>query len=62
MNDFEKALEEVKPAFGAATDSLKSYCMHGIVNCGETFDHLQQALRTLVNQASPRVREKTAES
>lgn len=48
------ALDEVKPAFGAATESLEQYRMHGILNCGETFDHLQHTLQTLVQQASGR--------
>jgi vesicle-fusing ATPase len=50
MEDFMKALDEVKPAFGAATESLNSYRTHGMLNCGETFDHLLQTLRTLVHQ------------
>ena len=45
-----KSLEEVKPAFGAATESLKSYRLHGIINCGENFDHLLSTLRMLVHQ------------
>ncbi|GFR52621.1 hypothetical protein Agub_g15206 [Astrephomene gubernaculifera] len=50
MEDFEKALEEVKPAFGASTDTLESYRMHGIIPCGETFDHLRQALTKMARQ------------
>jgi vesicle-fusing ATPase len=50
MHDFEKALEEVKPAFGASTDVLASYCTHGMLPCGETFDHLRETLRALVQQ------------
>ena len=50
MGDFLKALEEVKPAFGAATESLNAYCLHGIINCGENFDHLLSTLRMLVHQ------------
>ena len=50
MHDFEKALEEVKPAFGASTDMLNSYCTHGMLPCGETFDHLRETLRALVQQ------------
>ena len=53
MADFLKALEEVKPAFGAATESLNSYCLHGIINCGENFDHLLSTLRMLVHQVGP---------
>lgn len=48
--DFMSALEEVKPAFGASTESLEAYRTHGILNCGETFDHLMNTLRTLVQQ------------
>ena len=50
MADFLKALEEVKPAFGAATESLNAYCLHGIINCRENFDHLLSTLRMLVHQ------------
>ena len=50
MDDFMKSLEEVKPAFGAATESLKSYRRHGMINCGENFDHLLSTLRMLVHQ------------
>ena len=53
MADFLKALEEVKPAFGAATESLNAYCLHGIINCGENFDHLLSTLRMLVHQVGP---------
>lgn len=48
--DFMKALEEVKPAFGAATESLELYRTHGILDCGTTFSHLLATLRTLVGQ------------
>ncbi len=48
--DFDKALEEVKPAFGAAIDQLKLYSVHGIVSCGDAFDHIMHTLRTLVHQ------------
>lgn len=50
MQDFERALDEVKPAFGASTETLQSYATHGIIACGETFDHLLQTMRTLVAQ------------
>lgn len=50
MEDFEKAFDEVKPAFGASTETLESYRTHGIIPCGETFDHLRATLTTLVQQ------------
>lgn len=50
MADFEHALEEVKPAFGSNVEHLQAYAMHGIINYGEVFDHLQQTLRALVQQ------------
>ncbi|KAG2487773.1 hypothetical protein HYH03_013618 [Edaphochlamys debaryana] len=50
MTDFEKAFEEVKPAFGASTETLESYRTHGIIPCGDSFDHLRQTLGMLVQQ------------
>ena len=50
MDDFLHALEEVKAAFGASTELLQSYCVHGIVPCGPVFDHLLETLRILVQQ------------
>lgn len=48
--DFDKALDEIKPAFGASMETLQSYAVHGIIPCGENFDHLLQTMRTLVSQ------------
>jgi hypothetical protein len=48
--DFMRALEETKPAFGAATESLESYRTHGILDCGTAHGHLLATLRTLVGQ------------
>lgn len=50
MEDFKQALEEIKPAFGAATETLQQYCMHGIIPCGDAFEHLSRTLKTLVEQ------------
>ncbi len=50
MSDFEHALEEIKPAFGAESDTLKLYPVHGILSCGEAFDHIMHTLHTLVHQ------------
>ncbi|GFH21550.1 uncharacterized protein HaLaN_18878, partial [Haematococcus lacustris] len=50
MEDFTHSLLEVKPAFGAATEELQQVCVHGIISCGEAFDHIMATLRTLVRQ------------
>ena len=50
MADFEKALGEVKPAFGTSAEMLDSYMTHGIIPCGETFWQLQQTLCRLAQQ------------
>eukprot|EP00877_Chromochloris_zofingiensis_P012938 jgi/Chrzof1/7899/Cz02g40140.t1 len=50
MQDFLKALDEVKPAFGAAVESLEAYRMQGIIDYGDAFSHLQSTLRALVSQ------------
>ena len=51
MQDFETALAEVKPAFGAVLDTLETYRANGIIPYGERFVHLQSTCRTLVEQA-----------
>ncbi len=53
MQDFETALREVKPAFGAVTETLETYRANGIIPYGERFDHLQSTCRTLVEQVRP---------
>ena len=50
QDDFLHALEEVKPAFGAMTETLQQYAVHGIINCGDTFEHMRNTLRTLCHQ------------
>ncbi|KAL6751966.1 N-ethylmaleimide sensitive fusion protein [Haematococcus lacustris] len=50
MEDFTHSLLEVKPAFGAATEELQQVYVHGIISCGEAFDHIMATLRTLVRQ------------
>lgn len=51
MADFLKALDEVKPAFGAVIESLESYRLHGMIDYGARFQHLLSSCRTLVQQA-----------
>ena len=55
MQDFDRALSEVKPAFGAVTETLEQHRLNGIIDCGEHFRHLQSTCRTLVEQVSNRV-------
>ena len=50
MADFERALSEVKPAFGAVTETLEQYRLNGMVDSGEHFRHLQSTCRNLVEQ------------
>jgi len=50
MSDFTCALEEVKPAFGAQTETLESYRMHGIISYGASFDQLLHTCQRLVDQ------------
>ena len=50
--DFEEALKEVKPAFGAVTELLEAYRLNGIIDYGEHFRHLLSVCKQLVEQAS----------
>ena len=52
MTDFERALSEVKPAFGAVTETLEQYRLNGMVDSGEHFRHLQSTCRNLVEQVT----------
>ena len=44
------AFEEVKPAFGAVRDTLESYRLNGVINYGESFQHLSNTCNSLVEQ------------
>jgi len=54
MQDFLNALDEVKPAFGANTESLSTYVMHGMINYGDVYHHLRATLEALVKQVCDR--------
>ncbi|KAK3289508.1 hypothetical protein CYMTET_3063, partial [Cymbomonas tetramitiformis] len=56
-DDFMLAMQEVKPAFGAATELMQQQCLNGIINYGPRFNHLLSTLHSLVQQV--RVSEKT---
>lgn len=55
MEDFESALAEIKPAFGAVTETLAAYCLNGMIDFGEPFRHLLATCQTLVGQVCPNV-------
>ncbi|WIA31160.1 hypothetical protein OEZ86_001171 [Tetradesmus obliquus] len=50
QSDFEAALSEVQPAFGANTENLSKAMTHGIIDYGDAYRHLANTLRTLVSQ------------
>jgi len=48
--DFERALGDVEPKFGAKSTELKAYYRNGFVPYGDTFDGLMGTLERLVEQ------------
>lgn len=52
MEDFQVALSEIRPAFGAMADTLESYRLNGIINYGPDFDLLSSS-QSIVQQACP---------
>ena len=50
MGDFENAMDEVKPAFGAAADTLESYRAYGVYGISTAFEHIQKTCHMLVEQ------------
>ncbi|CAK9264615.1 unnamed protein product [Sphagnum jensenii] len=57
MDDFMSALNEVKPAFGAAINTLEMCRLNGMLDCGERHAHIQRTVMTFVEQVSFKVRE-----
>ena len=57
MADFEKALLEVKPAFGASTTLFERCMLNGMISHGETHEKLVSTMESLIEQV--RVSEKT---
>lgn len=57
MADFEKALLEVKPAFGASTTLFERCMLNGMYSHGETHEKLVSTMESLIEQV--RVSEKT---
>lgn len=50
MADFEQALGEVQPAFGASTATLERCRLNGWVSTGDSFQHLIRTCKMLVEQ------------
>jgi len=50
MADFQAALGEVRPAFGAAVDSLERCRLNGIIPYGPHFEHLMTTCRSVIQQ------------
>lgn len=48
--DFEQALNEVKPAFGIATNEFEAYLAHGLINYGSQFTQLVNTCKSFINQ------------
>ena len=48
--DFERALEDIEPKFGAKSQELKAYYRNGFVPYGDSFDMLMGTLERLVEQ------------
>src|SRR6185437_12194180 len=48
--DFEAALAEVKPAFGAARDEFESCCRGGVIPYGAAWEHLVRTAQLFIAQ------------
>ncbi|KAH9560233.1 hypothetical protein CY35_06G096100 [Sphagnum magellanicum] len=57
MDDFMSALNEVKPAFGAAINTPEMCRLNGMLDCGERHAHIQKTVMTFVEQVSFKVKE-----
>ncbi|CAK9226349.1 unnamed protein product [Sphagnum troendelagicum] len=49
-SDFLSALDEVKPAFGAAINTLEMCRLNGMLNCGTRHAHVLKTVKTFVEQ------------
>lgn len=50
MNDFQHALQEIIPAFGASMDNLERCRLNGIVDCGRRHEHIKERAMLLAEQ------------
>ena len=60
MADFDRALAEVKPAFGVTTETLEQHRLNGIIDSGQQFRDLSTTLRNLVAQVCCDVKQLSA--
>jgi len=49
-SDFERALNDIEPKFGAKSQELKAFYRNGFVPYGDSFDSLMGTLERLVEQ------------
>jgi vesicle-fusing ATPase len=49
-DDFTRALEEVKPAFGVSTDEFEAYMHQGLIDYGRRFEQLFNSCKSFVRQ------------
>eukprot|EP00818_Percolomonas_sp_WS_P003370 CAMPEP_0117445534 /NCGR_PEP_ID=MMETSP0759-20121206/5848_1 /TAXON_ID=63605 /ORGANISM="Percolomonas cosmopolitus, Strain WS" /LENGTH=779 /DNA_ID=CAMNT_0005237719 /DNA_START=141 /DNA_END=2480 /DNA_ORIENTATION=+ len=50
MYDFERALEEVKPAFGVSADDFEAFLAQGLIHYGPAFTSLKETCESFVQQ------------
>lgn len=50
MEDFQRALLDIQPAFGAMSETLESYRLNGIIHYGASFEHLLSSCKSVVQQ------------
>ncbi|ANQ07620.1 Uncharacterized protein PCOAH_00019570 [Plasmodium coatneyi] len=48
--DFDKALKETKPAFGAEEDVIDGLLSNGIINYGEQYENIENTCKLLIKQ------------
>lgn len=50
MDDFKKALRDIKPQFGVDEEDITRYIRGGIIDYGPSFQHMYKTLHMLANQ------------
>jgi vesicle-fusing ATPase len=48
--DFNRAMDEVKPAFGVSTDEFEAYMHQGLIDYGKKFERLYNSCKSFVRQ------------
>eukprot|EP01133_Synstelium_polycarpum_P003686 gene3686-4242_t len=49
-DDFERALDDIKPAFGCDDEQFRNYAINGIINYGHIFEKINQSGTNFINQ------------